>query len=213
MIPLVHDFEDESVLIFGGGSVGARRARLFASEADVVVVSPEFVDEDFGGAELVRAEPGPDDVGSWFEEVEPVLVVAATDDETLNGAIQQAARDRHVLCSRADTSHGDGGVTIPATVRSDPVVVSISTGATSPTLSRHLRQEIESVVEGSGAMAELLGELRGELQESALSQTERRDALRTVVNSEDVWKALDTGGSKPEQVARNVLADGTGGSP
>ncbi len=49
MIPLYHDFSDETVLIFGGGPVGARKARRFAAEARVVVVSPEFGNRDFGG--------------------------------------------------------------------------------------------------------------------------------------------------------------------
>jgi len=40
VIPLFHDFTDETVLVFGGGPVGARKARRFAAEADVVVVSP-----------------------------------------------------------------------------------------------------------------------------------------------------------------------------
>jgi hypothetical protein len=39
MIPLLHDFTGATVLVFGGGTVGARKARRFASEADVVVVS------------------------------------------------------------------------------------------------------------------------------------------------------------------------------
>ncbi|MFB6126570.1 MAG: bifunctional precorrin-2 dehydrogenase/sirohydrochlorin ferrochelatase [Halolamina sp.] len=42
MIPLVHDFADETVLIFGGGPVGARKARRFAVEAETVVVAPTF---------------------------------------------------------------------------------------------------------------------------------------------------------------------------
>jgi len=48
MIPLAHDFRGETVLVFGGGSVGARKARRFAREAHVVVVSPRFADADFG---------------------------------------------------------------------------------------------------------------------------------------------------------------------
>ncbi|MDR9382052.1 MAG: NAD(P)-dependent oxidoreductase, partial [Natronomonas sp.] len=48
MIPLYHDFTDETVLVFGGGPVGARKARRFAREAAVVVVSPEFAADDYG---------------------------------------------------------------------------------------------------------------------------------------------------------------------
>lgn len=43
MIPLVHDLSDETVVVFGGGPVGARKAHRFAREARTVVVSPEFL--------------------------------------------------------------------------------------------------------------------------------------------------------------------------
>jgi precorrin-2 dehydrogenase/sirohydrochlorin ferrochelatase len=36
MIPLLHDFSGETVLVFGGGRVGARKARRFAREAKVL---------------------------------------------------------------------------------------------------------------------------------------------------------------------------------
>ena len=39
MIPLVHDVGGETVLVFGGGTVGARKARRFAREARVVARS------------------------------------------------------------------------------------------------------------------------------------------------------------------------------
>ena len=78
MIPLYHDFTDETVLVFGGGSVGARKARRFAEEARVVVVSPDFEGTSgFGDAELVRARPSPEDVEAWMDSaVDPI-----SDDE------------------------------------------------------------------------------------------------------------------------------------
>lgn len=49
MIPLVHDFSGETVLVLGAGPVGARKARRFAAEADVVVVAPDVPGEVDGG--------------------------------------------------------------------------------------------------------------------------------------------------------------------
>lgn len=211
MIPLLHDFTDETVLVFGGGPVGARKARHFGREADVVVVSPDFSEDDYGGAERVRSAPESDGVDAWLDRTEPALVVAATDDTDLNAAIERSAREREVLVNRAD-QHGDrewGGVVVPATVRDGPVVVSVGTGGTSPALSRALRERIEPVVENAGAMAELTGNLREQLQDR-LSPSERRAALRAVVRSDDVWKGLDTPSTNPQEVASGVISDVTG---
>jgi len=212
MIPLVHDFEDERVLVFGGGSVGARKARRFAREAEVVVVSPAFAERGFGGAALVRAAPGPDDVGRWVAAADPALVVAATDDRAVNDAVAAAAREHGALLNRADESgrRDAGSVVVPATVRDGPVVVAVTTGGRSPALSRRLREQLEGTVANAGEMAELTGRLREQLEAEDVPASRRRDAIRAVVRSEDVWKALDTGSRNPRQVASDVIADVTG---
>lgn len=214
MIPLFHDFTDETVLVFGGGAVGARKARRFAREADVVVVSPRFADADFGGAERVRAEPGPAEVSTWLARADPALVVAATDDSTVNDAVERAARERGVLVNRADESgsRDAGSVVVPAAVRDGEVVAAVSTGGQSPALSRLLRERIEPAIADAGAMAALTADLRADLREQA-GPASRRDALRAVVRSEGVWKALDTPGSNPKERASSVISDVTGDSP
>jgi precorrin-2 dehydrogenase/sirohydrochlorin ferrochelatase len=214
MIPLLHDFTDERVLVFGGGPVGARKARRFAAEAEVVVVSPSFAPADFGGAERVRAAPEPETVAGWLTRADPALVVAATDDAALNEAIERTARRRDILVNRADHAgeRGSGSVVVPATVRDDPVVVAVSTGGTSPALSKALREQVEPVVENAGAMARLTGELRADLREE-FPADKRRAALRAVVRSEGVWKALDTPGTNGKKRASSVISDVTGDSP
>lgn len=207
MIPLLHDFTDETVLVFGGGPVGARKARRFGAEAEVVVVSPDFADREFGSAELVREAPDADGVRTWVERTDPGLVVAATDDAELNAVAEAAARERGALVNRAD-DHGEqeiGNVVVPATVRDDPVVMAVATGGHSPALSKHLRESLEERFAGAGKMAELSGNLREELKSTDMTPTERRDAVRTVVRSDEVWKALDSGRSKARQVAADVI--------
>jgi len=253
MIPLAHDFTDETVLVFGGGSVGARKARHFAVEADVVVVSPAFADADFGDAELVRAAPESGEIAAWVERVDPVLVVAATDDVAINEAAAAAARERGALCNRADRSAaasvgdsedaetaGEGVVTasegvetvgagegevaspaadgasarrpvddvaVPATVRDDPVVVSVSTGGTSPALARVLRQRVEDEIDGAGAMAEVTGALRERLQEKGVPAAERRRALRGVVRSSQLWTDLRAPNANVDQITEELVTE------
>jgi precorrin-2 dehydrogenase/sirohydrochlorin ferrochelatase len=226
MIPLHHDFRGKTVLVFGGGPVGTRKARRFAREARVVVVSPEFADRRFepegeavdgegpGHVELVRAAPTPDDVVEWFDRTDPALVVAATDDADLNAAIADAAAERGVLHNRADRSGTDrrpvGEVVVPATVRDDPVVASLATGGASPALSKHLRERLEGELAGAGAMAELTGDLRADLQARGVAPDVRRTAVRRVVRDSSVWKALGTGGANARERATEVVTEVVG---
>ncbi|WP_254761957.1 precorrin-2 dehydrogenase/sirohydrochlorin ferrochelatase family protein [Natrinema marinum] len=215
MIPLLHDFTNETVLVFGGGPVGARKARRFAREAQVLVVSPAFADRDFGGAELIRAVPAPDDIAGWLERATPALVVAATDDAAVNEAVAEVARERGVLVNQADQSgeRERGSVVVPATVREEPVVVSIATGGKAPALSKYLRQELEEHLEGAGEMARVCAGLREELKAREVPADRRRQVVTDIVNSPDLWTALRTGTSNCRQVIEDVLGEqpSTGG--
>ncbi|MFB6250199.1 MAG: bifunctional precorrin-2 dehydrogenase/sirohydrochlorin ferrochelatase [Halobellus sp.] len=238
MIPLYHDFTGETVLVFGGGPVGARKARRFAGEGRVVVVSPEFADADFGSAELVRARPTPSDVATWIDWIEPALVVAATDAQAVNDEVAAVGAERGLLVNHADrsastesdaddgtetagtdatTDTDDGAlaphhdVVVPATVEDGDVRIAISTGGRSPALAKYLRERLESELEGAEAMAALTAELRAAFRESDLDPSTRRDAIRAVVRDSEVWKALRTGESNPRQEATRVIRNTAGG--
>lgn len=227
MIPLYHDFAGETVLVFGGGAVGARKASRFAAEARVVVVSPAFDDRlvdlagegDRSGAEgptveLVRAAPDPDAVGDWIDRLGPALVVAATDDAAVNAAAEAAALEADPLVNRTDVSTADRSgsrdvrsVVVPATVEDEPVTVALSTGGASPALAKALRERVEAEIDGAGAMAELSGELRAELRDRGVDPEARREAIRRVVRSEGVWKGLQKGRSNGRKEAYSVIEE------
>ncbi|WP_418280654.1 precorrin-2 dehydrogenase/sirohydrochlorin ferrochelatase family protein [Halorubrum sp. DTA98] len=233
MIPLFHDFAGETVLVFGGGAVGARKARRFAAESRVVVVSPTFdealvelADErpsaagdpastdsegagDGGRIDLVRDAPDAHGVRELVDRTSPALVVAATDDAAINAAAEAAAREAGALVNRTDRSgeRDPGSVVVPATVDDGPVRVAISTGGRSPALSKALRERIEAEIDGAGAMAELSGSLRSELHERDVDPVRRRAAIRAVVRSDRVWKALQEGVSKGSQEAEKVIEE------
>ena len=215
MIPLFHDFEDEVVLVVGGGPVGARKARRFGREATVVVCSDDFGDHEFGDADRIRTALEPGDAAAWLDRMDPALVVAATDDAALNGALETAARERGILINRADQrgSRDAGSVVVPATIRNGPVVAALSTSGRSPALSRYLRQRLEPELETAGAMAALTAELRDDLESDGFDQSRRSEALRAVVRSQEVWTALDSGRSKARQRATDVIDEIAGENP
>ena len=207
MIPLFHDFDGETVVVFGGGSVGARKARRFAREASVVVVGPALPADDYGGAETVRAAPDPDDVPGWFDRTKPALAIAATDVEAVNEAVEAAAADRGVLVNRADRAGGRdaGSVVVPATVRDSDVTVAVSTGGQSPALARELRKRIEAEIDGAGELAAATAAVRAELKSRGVAPDRRRDAVRAAVQSPRVWKDLGAGGTKSRRTVDAVV--------
>lgn len=148
-------------VVVGAGPAGREKIdRLLAAGATVRVVDPSPPDDLAAGVEVVgrRFEPG-DVAGAW-------LVVAATADVVVNDAVERAARDRGAWVTRADRRDG-GGVAFVATVARGPVTVGVSTGGTSPTLSRWVRDRVAT------ALPEAVGELA-----AILADRPRRDGRR-----------------------------------
>jgi precorrin-2 dehydrogenase/sirohydrochlorin ferrochelatase len=177
-------------VIFGGGDVGERKARLFSQHAMVAVASQEFspglveMAKD-GSIDLVRADlhKGADDL-----LLDAFIAIPATSDPALNIELEARAKGLGVLVNRVD---GVGEVVVPSVVRSDPVVVAISTFGESPALSKLLRMRIEEVLdEGYADMARLLGEMRGVLKERVFEQAERKKVLWEIISDEEVWRLL-----------------------
>jgi precorrin-2 dehydrogenase/sirohydrochlorin ferrochelatase len=189
-LPLLLDLSGRKVVIFGGGAVGERKARLFSEHARVTVASLEFSP----GLQEMAEEGAVDilEVDLWSGAAdllrEAFIAVPATSDKELNRWLEETANAAGVLVNRVD---GVGEVTVPSVVRRGPVVVAVSTMGESPALARRLRERIETVLdEGYGDMARLLGEMRGVLKERVADQGERRRILFEIISDDSVWRLL-----------------------
>lgn len=92
------------------------------------------------------------------------LVVAATDDQGANRAVAADAEAAGVWVNVADDPDACM-FTLPAVLRSGPVMVAVSTGGHSPALAGWLRSRLAREVGPEyGALAQLLSEAREELR-------------------------------------------------
>ena len=117
--PLYLDLRDRRVVVVGGGAVGSRRARgLLEADAAVVVIDPDPSDLP-DGVDVVRRPFTPDDV------VDAALVIACTDDPSVNAAVADAAAARGIWCVRADDADASAAW-VPARAEVDGVQVAVS---------------------------------------------------------------------------------------
>ena len=94
--PLFIDLTDKPVTIIGGGRIGLRRAEvLLRFGAKVTVVSPALNHPLAGIVHLCRPYAA-GDLRDAF------LAIAATDDDTVNDAVEAEARGLGILFNRAD---------------------------------------------------------------------------------------------------------------
>ena len=173
MLPIALDLRGESVLIVGGNREAALRATSLCAEgARVSVIAPTAVPE----LSALAARR----VVHWY--VRPFsledargcrLVFVADGDESVAQALHAARRRLgYWLCvvDRTDLTDALG----MATLRAGPVRVAVSSSATAPGLSRHVRQELERLFDGRFAhFAERVAAYR-----SGLAPENRREGMR-----------------------------------
>ncbi|MEX3745869.1 bifunctional precorrin-2 dehydrogenase/sirohydrochlorin ferrochelatase [Lysinibacillus xylanilyticus] len=139
--PIHINVEYKTVVIVGGGHVATQKvASLLPAKANIVIVSPTLDD-----SLLPLAESGQI---TWREkEFEPrdlddaILIIAATNDTTINEAVQEAAQHWQLI-NRADAQAESDFIT-PATVRRGPLVLTVSTSGASPSLARKIKADLE----------------------------------------------------------------------
>jgi len=201
MLPLIVDIENKKIVIFGGGSVGERKATLF-KDADVLVASKDFAPglrrlADKGFVKLLTCDLNKMDVELLIDGA--FLVIPATDDPKLNAKIVKLAKKHNVLTNPVDDV---GDIIIPSVVEQGDIVIGISTLGKSPAMSKFLRKKLEKVVSKKYAdMVKLQDEIREVLKARISDQKIREKILWEILNDEAIWVCLDTSYDKAYELS------------
>ena len=190
-VPILVEARDVRVLVVGGGTVAARKARALAEAgATVRVVSPAAADEICemardGVLELVSRTFVAGDV------LDAQLVIAATNDRATNAAVAAEARDAHRLVNVVDAPE-EGSFATMATHRTGALVVGVSAGGV-PAGAARVRDAIAARFdERYGRALASLAAVRRELLDRG--ESERWHALAGEVLGATFCDAVETDG-------------------
>lgn len=177
--PLFMELKDRDCLVVGGGRVAWRKVKVLMDfGARVSVVAPEIISEigELGPDQLLEREFLDDDV--WGR----ILVVAATDDETLNQRISRLCQARSIPVNVVDQIQ-DCSFIFPAYVKRGEVVAAFSSGGQSPVMTQYLKAQIKPVMtEKLGELAACLGSLRDVVHSSVQTETARKHLYLSLIH-------------------------------
>ena len=199
LLPLFLDLGQKLIVIFGGGSVGERKARLFLDYGRVRVVSKDFTSgllEMKDDLELVAT-----DLSRGFEKylVGAFIAIPATNDSELNRNIEREASKQGVLINKVD---GVGDVVVPSIIRKGSIAIAITTEI--PALTKYLRLRLEEDLTCNyEEMAKLLAEIRPELKRLIPLQKDRARIIWKILEDEEVWRLLEVSYEKAYMKARS----------
>lgn len=172
--PLFFKLEDRKVLIVGGGEVALRKADLLSrAGACITILAPDISHE-------LQALLTDDKHQFIYENYNKTymsgarVIIAATDDETLNHQIHADATELNIPVNVVDTPHLCDFI-FPAIIDRNPIVIGISSNGKAPVLARLLRARLETLIpQGYGKLAKLAGEFRSEVKAKIPTLTGRR---------------------------------------
>ncbi|HOY70353.1 MAG TPA: siroheme synthase CysG [Methylotenera sp.] len=201
-LPIFLNIAHRPCVVIGGGEVALRKvSSLLKADAAVKLYAPEICPQ----LQVLVDEGKIQFKALAFEENQlekACLVIAATDDETVNVAVSQAAKARNIPVNVVD-SPALCTFTFASIVDRSPIIVAVSSEGNAPVLARYTRTKIETMLPANyGRIAAIAGEFREEVKTQFATTQARRIFWEEVLQSPIVEQIL----AGHEDAARQMLA-------
>ena len=202
-LPIFINITNRRCVVIGGGDVAARKViMLLKANAAVILYSPVICHELAALAEANKITH----ISANFEPSQldgACLVIAATDDETVNTAVSVAAKALNIPVNVVDAP-ALCTFTMASIVERSPIVIAISSEGNAPVLARYIRTKIETMLpSGYGRIAGIAGEFRDKVKAKFATTQQRRIFWEGVLQGPIVERIL----SGQDDAARKALDD------
>jgi siroheme synthase-like protein len=192
--PILLNIRDKKCLVVGGGDIALRKVlTLLEHGANVEIVSPAFCIEleqmiKHGTVRATCRAYKVEDLNN------AILVVAATDDTSVNEKVAGDARKKRILTNVVDKPDISDFI-VPSYFRRGDIIVAVSTSGKSPALARKIRAEIERDLKSEYARLAVIAEdVRGELKQLGVKVS--GDDWQEVLNLNSLIELIKRGKNK-----------------
>ena len=163
------------ILVVGGGREAAKRvASMMQEDCSITVVSPVISEAISDMARSGRITLVHERADTFIlERTQPDMVVAATDDHSLNRTLMAEAHRLRVLCySSSDPQYSDYANLAQAEF-GGMVRVAVSTGGRSPAMAKRIRDDIRNILAHT-----ITPQMLSEIETLGAERTTRRETVR-----------------------------------
>lgn len=208
--PIFLDLNNRLCLLVGGGEVATRKGRLLVKAGarlrvvalDISAELRELVAHQQG--ELYEREYHATDL------TDCVLVIAATDDTSLNEIVSRDAQARNLPVNVVDNPALCTYIT-PAIIDRSPLVIAVSSGGEAPVLARLLRAKLETLVPlNYGRLAGLASRWRDRVKARFADTDQRRRFWEKILQGPAAELMLNGQEAAAEQILTTAIAQQDG---
>ena len=173
-LPIFINLKQKPVLVVGGGDIALRKINLLIkAQAKVDCLSPFFCEgmnslSRDNYVNLINKSFEPADIKDYS------IIIAATDDATVNSSISSIAHDKRIPVNVVDSPTLSSFI-MPSIVDRSPVIIAVSSAGKAPVLARIIRAKLETVIPSAyGILAEIAGEYRQKVKDRFSKIKDRR---------------------------------------
>lgn len=203
-LPIFADVRNQQCLVVGGGEVGKRKAGvLLEAGANVRVVAPE-IDPALAKQQRVEA------IVARFsaQHLDGVkLVIAATNDRSVNQQVSELARARNIPVNVVDDPELCSFI-MPAILDRSPLMVAFSSGGASPVLTRIMRGKLETMIpQNYSRLATFAERFRELVKQRVTNPAKRRIFWENALEGVVAEKVLTGDENSAEAMLKKMLAN------
>lgn len=179
LYPINLKLDDLDVVIIGGGEVAYRKCKNFLNfNKRVTIVSKQLLNKFYDLKEYINIIE--DDYKEVYIE-KASIVIAATNNKVLNMEIGLYCRAEHKLVNVVDNVE-ISNFTVPSYIKRGDLLISVSTGGKSPSLSSKIKKEIEEIyTEDYEEYLNVLGDIRKKVIKKYEDKSKRKDMLNMLI--------------------------------
>ncbi|HGM3506302.1 TPA: bifunctional precorrin-2 dehydrogenase/sirohydrochlorin ferrochelatase [Clostridioides difficile] len=179
LYPINLKLDELDVVIIGGGEVAYRKCKNFLDfNKNVTIVSKQILNKFYdleGNIKIIK-----DDYKKIYIE-SASLIIAATNNRELNMEIGLYCRAKKKLVNVVDNLE-ISNFTVPSYIKRGDLLISVSTGGKSPSLSSKIKKELEEIYnEDYEEYLNVLGDIRKKIIKKYEDKIKRKDMLNMLI--------------------------------
>ncbi|HBG8502460.1 TPA: bifunctional precorrin-2 dehydrogenase/sirohydrochlorin ferrochelatase [Clostridioides difficile] len=175
LYPINLKLDELDVVIIGGGEVAYRKCKNFLEfNKNVTIVSKQILNKFYdlkGNIKIIK-----DDYKEIYIK-DASVIIAATNNRELNMEIGLYCKAKNKLVNVVDNIE-ISNFTVPSYIKRGDLLISVSTGGKSPSLSSKIKKEIEErYTEDYEEYLNVLGDIRKKVIKKYEDKSKRKDVL------------------------------------
>ena len=208
------NLENKKIIVIGGGSEAEKRIKSLLNEKCEIIVISDSINGSISKlvkTKQVKIKKQKIENMKFFSELKPSLIITTTNDKKINQKIINYAKKKKIIAYSSDNPE-DSDFSNAAIIDFEKMIqIAIFTGGQSPAMSKKIKTKAENalkkvIIKEDIIQIKIQKNSRKLAKEIILTQLERKECLRSIMNDNHIDQLIKDGQiKKAEKRATEII--------